>query len=238
MTPDKTATDKEQIYLYTFRLYQPWFDSETSKSPPRVDDVKKKTVCIFFVNKSFSQKAGPIDLLDRWQNGSGENFLFSIWSQHWGWEPTILSGVAQIHVLLQKSSLSAQRSELLVPLDLLCSFICPAGVDSHRANADSFNRKYLEIPNKQVGWRRREGWWEHEVLSVLYKWQCTDKGVTSTLPKPGLLFLLFQRSETEFHIGKKHIKIQLINKWTVLLVVARSNSADDWLYWCMHHMHV
>lgn len=144
------------------------------------------------MNKSFFQKASLIDLLVWWQNGSGENFLFSIWSQHWHWKPTILSGAAQIHVLLQKSFLSAQWSELLVPLDLLCSFICPAGVDSHRANADSLNRKYLEIPNKQAGWQRREGWWEHEVLSVLYKWQCTDKGVTSTLSKPGLYFCFFR----------------------------------------------
>lgn len=69
MTPDKTATNKEQIYLCTFRLYQPSFDSKTSKSPSRVDDAEKKKLSAFFHEQKLLSEGQPdrsTSLMAKW----------------------------------------------------------------------------------------------------------------------------------------------------------------------------
>lgn len=139
MTPAKTATDKAQIYLDTFCLSQPWFDSKTPKAAPRASGVKNKTkqrsVCIFWWTKALQASLRrptsyiSIILMGKWFRADfGSTFITkNIKEQHWSWKPGILSGVSEISVLLQKPCLSARWSKLLVPLDLLCPFICPAG---------------------------------------------------------------------------------------------------------------
>lgn len=65
-------------------------------------------------------------------NGSGQILvqhllLKTLKNNTESWKVGILSGVSEMSVLLEKPCLSARWSKLLVPLDLLCPFICPAG---------------------------------------------------------------------------------------------------------------
>lgn len=96
---------------------------------------KQRSVCIFWWTKAlqdlFRRPTSYISIIltGKWFRADfGPTFITkNIKEQHWSWKLGILSGVSEMSVLLQKPCLSARWSKLLVPLDLLCPFICPAG---------------------------------------------------------------------------------------------------------------
>lgn len=156
MTPAKTATDKAQIYLDTFCLSQPWFDSKNPKAAPRASGVKNKKqnkgLSAFFDEQRLYKlhSEGPLHIypLFWWENGLGQILV-----QHLSLKTLKNNTEAGNPVSCQvfQRYLSCCRSlayllgEASCWFHLTCSVLSSAllGVDDHRANTDSLNHKCL-----------------------------------------------------------------------------------------------
>lgn len=134
-------------------------------------------------------------------DGFMQKGLGSVWPNHcWCRKPGILSGVTEKSIPSLKPSLSAQWGESLVPLGLLCPFICPAGgltaaeptqihsvINTHRYTqpgrlTDTQANKDILSLMRTFFWTFAENW------RFPYKWQCLDKGETCTLSEPSFYF--------------------------------------------------
>lgn len=147
MTPVKTAGDKAQTYLHL--LYSPSLGMFQKPPNPTQGQWGKPTSAFLCLYKSHWEAILVRYLMAQHTDiklfyTTYKKGFFSVWPNNTEAGSPVSCQVSEL--LLLKSSLSAQWSESLVPLDLLCPFICPAG----GRLSDSCHHKYLQIVSKQL----------------------------------------------------------------------------------------